>query len=246
VTTAIHAGHDLRPELADRIALDPSTRRREEDPFTDRITRAGGLPIVVHRSRFEVDLNRPRHGCVYLTPEEAWGLDVWSESLTVEQVLRSRRLHDSFYATLAGILDELAALGRFVVLDIHSYNHRRRGPDADPEPPAQNPQVNVGTGSMDRTRWDQVVDRFMDELRQQTVDGRRLDVRENVRFRGGYLTRWVHERYPEQGCALAVELRKDFMDEWTGVADEAHLEQLTDAFATAIPLLLGELACGVV
>src|SRR5687767_4327287 len=74
VTTAIHAGHDLRPELAERIALDPLTRRREEDPYTDRIPAAGGRPIVVHRSRFEVDLNRPRHACVYRTPDEAWGL----------------------------------------------------------------------------------------------------------------------------------------------------------------------------
>src|SRR5688500_8045849 len=54
VTTAVHAGHDLRPEVAAHIALDDRTRRREEDPFTDRITRAGGRPVIVHRSRFEV------------------------------------------------------------------------------------------------------------------------------------------------------------------------------------------------
>ena len=29
---------------------------------------------MVHRSRFEVDLNRPRHQCVYVTPEQAWDL----------------------------------------------------------------------------------------------------------------------------------------------------------------------------
>jgi N-formylglutamate amidohydrolase len=246
VTTAIHAGHDLRPEIAERIALAPDVRRREEDPHTDRITAAGGRPLIVHRSRFEVDLNRPRHTCVYRGPDEAWGLDVWREPLTDEQVERSRRLHDAFYAQLSGLLDDLAAQGRFVVLDIHSYNHRRNGPNEPPSPPAENPEVNIGTGSLDREHWAPVVDRFMTDLGEQLVAGHHLDVRENVRFEGGYLSQWVNERYDGVGCALAVELRKDFMDEWTGASDDRHLDGLTRAFEVAVPLLLGELACGVV
>src|SRR5688500_3911247 len=244
VTTAIHAGHDLRPEVEACMALDDSTRRREEDPFTDRVTAAGGRPIVVHRSRFEVDLNRPRHRCVYHTPADAWGLEVWAEPLTDEEVERSRRLHDAFYALLAGCLDDLAVQGPFVVLDLHSYNHRRDGADAPPAPEAENPDVNIGTGSLDRERWGGLVDHFMDDLGQQVVGGRPLDVRENVRFEGGYLTQWVHERYAGVGCALAVELKKVFMDEWTGVPDEQHLDELTTAFADCVPLLLGQLACG--
>jgi N-formylglutamate deformylase len=246
VMTAIHAGHDLRPEIAQRIALDGGTRRREEDPFTDRITRAGGIPVVVHRSRFEVDLNRPRHQCVYVTPEQAWGLDVWAEPLAEDEIERSRRLHDAFYALLGGVLDDLAAWDRFVVLDVHSYNHRRDGADAPPAPVADSPEVNIGTGSLDRDRWGHVVDRFMDDLGEQTVAGHRLDVRENVAFEGGYLSQWVHERYPDRGCALAVELKKVFMDEWTGVPDDRHLDELTAAFRASVPLLLGELACGTV
>ncbi len=74
--------------------------------------------------------------------------------------------------------------------------------------------------------------------------GHQLDVRENVRFEGGHLCQWVHERYAEVGCALAIELKKTFMDEWTGVPDDRHLEELTGAFAVSVPLLLGELACG--
>ena len=244
VMTAIHAGHDLRPEVAERIALDERTRRREEDPFTDRITRAGGLPIVVHRSRFEVDLNRPRHRCVYEDADAAWGLEVWREPLTEEQTERSRRLHDAFYAMLDGFLDDLALRGPFVVLDIHSYNHRRAGADQSPEPVDGNPEINIGTGSLDRDRWGHIVDRFMGDLTDQVVAGHPLDVRENVRFKGAYLCQHVHERYPDTGCALAIELKKVFMDEWTGAPDHAHLDALTEAFATSVPLLLGELACG--
>ena len=244
VTTAIHAGHDLRPEVAERIALDPLTRRREEDPYTDRITAACGRPIVVHRSRFEVDLNRPRHACVYRTPDDAWGLDLWRQPLTEEQVERSRRLHDAFYALLTGFLDDLAAQGPFVVLDIHSYNHRRDGAEHPAAPEAANPEVNLGTGTLDRDRWGHLVDRFMSDLSEQVVAGHHLDVRENVKFQGGYLTRWVHDRYGERGCAIAVELKKVFMDEWTGARDDHHLDELTAAFTASVPLLLGELACG--
>lgn len=242
LTTAVHAGHDLRPALADRIALDDATRRREEDPFTDRLTAAGGAPVVVHRSRFEVDLNRPRDGAVYTTPDSAWALDVWREPLPESEIERSLELYDGFYKSLADRLDELAQRGPFVVVDLHSYNHRRAGADASPAPEEGNPEVNVGTGSLDRDRWGDLVDRFMDSLAGRSVGGRRLDVRENVRFEGGHLSRWVHERYDGLGCALAVELKKVFMDEWTGVPDDEHLRQLTAALADAVPALLGELA----
>jgi N-formylglutamate amidohydrolase len=245
VTTAIHAGHDLRPELASRTALDEATRLREEDPYTDRLVAAGGTSVVVHRSRFEVDLNRPREGAIYTTPDTAWGLDVWREPLAEAQVARSLALYDDFYAAMTAELDRLARQGPFLVLDMHSYNHRRRGPGTSPAPQEENPDVNIGTGSLDRDRWGHLVDRCIEVLDGREVVGRPLDVRENVRFRGGHLTQWVHERYGDRACALAIELKKVFMDEWTGQLDEVHLGELTDAFADAVPLLLGELACGV-
>jgi hypothetical protein len=77
----------------------------------------------------------------------------------------------------------------------------------------------VGTGSLDRDRWGALVDRFMGDLGAQQVKGHPLDVRENVRFKGGHLARWVHARYPGVGCALAIEMKKFYMDEWTGRAD---------------------------
>jgi len=241
VTTAIHAGHDLRPEVAEHMALDHGTRRREEDPFTDRIARAGGLDIVVHRSRFEVDLNRPRHTCVYTSPEQAWGLDLWHSPLTDEQIERSRRLHDAFYAMLGGFLDDLAARDRFVILDIHSYNHRRGGPGAGPAPEAENPEVNIGTGSLDRDLWGHVVDRFMGDLREQVVAGHRLDVRENVKFSGGELSKWCHREFPQSVCALAIEVKKFFMDEWACELYETEFEAVHGALERASTGVLAEL-----
>ena len=242
MTTAVHAGHELRPAALARIALDDGLRRREEDPFTDRLTTAGGTPVVVHRSRFEVDLNRSRDGAVYTTPDTAWGLEVWREPLPPSELERSLALYDTFYNTLAARLDDLARQGPFVVLDLHSYNHRRDGAHAPPAPTEGNPEVNVGTGSLDRAHWAPVVESFMEHLARREVAGHRLDVRENVRFEGGHLSGWVHERYDGLGCALAIEFKKVFMNEWTGEPDEDHLRQLTRALSDTMPVLLRELA----
>ena len=149
VSTAVHAGHELRAGLVGVVALDPSTRLREEDPFTDRMLGDVGIRAVVNRSRFEVDLNRSREQAVYRRPEEAFGLNVWKRALQPDELEESQRIHDHFYAELSTHLDRLSADGPFLVLDVHSYNHRRHGRDAAPEPIAGNPEVNVGTGALD-------------------------------------------------------------------------------------------------
>ena len=70
-------------------------------------------------------------------------------------------------------------------------------------------------------------------MRAAPFDGGHLDVRENVRFKGGYMSRWINERYAGRGCALAIEMKKIFMDEWTGEVDEAVIAAIGDALATA-------------
>ena len=122
-----------------------------------------------------------------------------------------------------------------MVFDVHSYNHRRGGVDAPPAPAAENPEVNVGTGSLGRDRWAPVVAALVEGLRETTLHGRCLDVRENVKFEGAQLARWIHQRYPGRGCALALEFKKPFMDEWTGAVDPRHLVGLQDALADVVP-----------
>lgn len=159
---------------------------------------------------------------------------------TVRQ--RSLRLYDRFYADLSAVLARAASGARpFVVLDLHSYNHRRGGPDAPPADPAGNPEINLGTGSLDRERWGGLVDRFMADLGTVEVAGRPLDVRENVRFRGGHLSRWVHAAFPGQACCLAVEVKKFFMDERTGELDEAVWAGVQEALAATVLGVLDEL-----
>ncbi|MBN2848426.1 MAG: N-formylglutamate amidohydrolase [Coriobacteriia bacterium] len=234
VALALHAGHALRPEVAARTALSDSDRLREEDPLTDEVARVVPTRIIVKRSRYEVDLNRPRERAIYT---DAWGLAPWTEPLPPDVTERSLMIHDAFYETLAQTVEAvLARHERAVVLDLHAYNHRRSGPEALPDDPAENPEVNLGTGWLEPGRWDPVVDAFVGHM---TAEG--FDCRENVKFRGGYAARWLSERYPERVCPLAIEFRKDFMDEWTGVVDEQALSRIHAAVAALPDVLVSAL-----
>jgi N-formylglutamate amidohydrolase len=242
VAVALHAGHAVRDEVGAALEITEADRLREEDPYTDRWTVIAPTRIVGLRSRFEVDLNRARERAVYRTPEDAWGLRVWRNGLDGEILRRSLAGYDAFYARMRRLLSDLRRrCGRFVVLDLHSYNHRRAGPQGPPGDEASNPQVNLGTGTMDRGRWGPVVNRFIDELRAADFPGGPLDVRENVRFRGGHLARWVHETFPDSGCVLAIEVRKFFMDEWSGAPDEAMIGAVGAALAAAAAAVTQEL-----
>ncbi|MBB3978373.1 hypothetical protein GGQ64_003607 [Rhizobium azooxidifex] len=239
VGTAIHDGHAVRPDILRKMRISEDERLREEDPFTGLTIGDLRNRIVFHQSRFEIDLNRPRDGAVYLRPEQAWGIDVWREQPSPAMVAESLAIHDAYYAMLEAYLRDIEEQhGRFVVLDIHSYNHRRTGPAADPTDPEKAPDINIGTHSMDRERWAPVVDAFIDVARSFDFLGRRLDVRENVAFEGrGQQTRFIHERFPENGCAPAVEFKKIFMDEWTGMPDPRAVAALRELVNASVPAL---------
>ena len=244
VATAIHNGHALRTEVAEIVALSRSERLREEDPFTGQWTSLTDTRLIGLRSRFEVDLNRPREKAVYLEPEDAWGLQVWQERPPKEVVSRSLLQYDAFYAEARRLFLELQRnFGRFVVFDLHTYNNRRQGPRGPAADPELNPEVNVGTGSMDRERWAPIVDRFIADLRAFDFLGRQLDVRENIKFQGGYFPRWTHANFPDSACVLAIEFKKFFMDEWTGQLDptQRQFKTIHRALQSTIPGVLEEL-----
>ncbi len=133
--------------------------------------------------------------------------------------------------------DKVQSHGAVIVYDLHAYNHRRDGPDGDIADPRLNPEVNLGTGTMaDRARWADVVDGFMADLRDGARDAgmEGLDVRENVKFEGGQVGKWIHERYGRDACVLSIEFKKTFMDEWSGEPDRAHLDRLRAALGYAV------------
>lgn len=231
IAAAIHDGHHVREDILRRFAISDADRLREEDPFTGGWASVAPTRVIGLRSRFEVDLNRPREKAVYQTPEDAWGLNVWTDGIPGEEVEKSLAEYDDFYRNLHQLFSAKALeCGRFIVLDFHTYNHRRGGPDAEPADPEANPQVNIGTGTMNREQWAPVVDRFVSDLRSFEFPGGPLDVRENVKFQGGNLGKWAHENFSQSACVLSIEFKKFFMDEWTGEPDP----QLVDAIGAAL------------
>jgi N-formylglutamate amidohydrolase len=230
IAAAIHAGHFVREEVAARLALSSEERLREEDPYTDFLIQWAPTRMVGLRSRYEIDLNRPRETAVYRTPAEAWGANVWTDPLPADAIDRSLASYDLFYGTVEAMLRELVKVHeRVIVLDVHTYNHRRDGAAGTCADPQSNPEVNIGTASMDRRYWAPVVGAVIGQLRGHNYLGRRLDVRENIKFKGGNFCRWIHETFPHQACAIAIEFKKFFMDEWTGEVDRGQLAALRSA-----------------
>lgn len=242
VVTAIHDGHQLRPEVARIMALSEDERLREEDPFTGGWTSIGDTQIIGLRSRFEVDLNRPREKAVYINPEDAWGLDVWKSRPSDIIVKQSLSDYDAFYREAFNVFSELEKhYGHFVVFDLHSYNHHRLGPDKPYDSPELNPEVNLGTGTINMEKWGPLVNRFMNDLKTYNYNSGKLDVRENIKFRGGQFSRWIHENFPQAGCSISVEFKKFFMKEWTGKPDPKQLYLIKQALESTIPGVLEEL-----
>jgi len=234
IVTAIHAGHDVSPEVAALLAIDETDRLREEDPFTDLFAPAKATLVKVGVSRFEVDMNRPRKSAVYLEPSDAWGLDIWRSRPGPDIMRLSLERYDRFHVALRALTaSTIERHGAVLVLDVHSYNHRRGGADAPAADPACNPEVNLGTGAVRGRRCREVADTFIAAMEVQG-----FEVGENVKFAGGHLSHWVAESFPRHTCVLAIEFKKTFMDEWTGVPDPHAIERIRGALTRVMPPMI--------
>lgn len=245
IATAVHDGHLLRDSLQARVKLDDAGRRREEDPLTGLLTCVGDSRLNVRTSRFEVDLNRARNEAVYASPDACWGLDVWQQSsLPADEIAASLALHDRFYAMFAELVERtVKRWGCALLIDLHSYNHRRDGADAAPAAQGDNPDIELGLTTLDADRWGETASRFASALRRHPVHGALPDVRANVRFpTGGHFPEWVYAHWGDKVCTISPEYKKIFMDEWSGQADIAALYALRaglqDAVASVRPEFL--------
>lgn len=244
IAAAVHDGHGMRPALQPYLAIDDATRRRDEDPLTGLLTTVGDVQLRVRASRFEADLNRPRELAISPDPANTWGIKVWDAGLPDTEIERSLAYHDRFYAMVRRLMD--AAIDRFgqvLVLDIHSYNHRRDGADADPADVRENPEIDLGVTTLDHGRHGGLLERFTDALRSVPLQGRAPDVRNNVRYDGGgHFPEWLYATYGDAVCAISLEYKKVFMDEWSGQADIAALYDLRDGLRAAVAAARPELA----
>lgn len=236
LSTAVHAGHSLRDELQPYLYADEEALRREEDPLTDVLASVGDDVFCSYESRFEVDLNRSRERAFATAPEHTWGMRVWEAVPTQEMIDRSLERHDQFYRLMSSwIEDMIAKHGKVLLLDVHSYNHRRPGPDEPPMPPEQNPHIDLGQTTFDASRFGALAERFAHTLAAQPCQGIDLDVRGNVRYPdGGHWPEWVYAQYGDDVCTITLEYKKFFMDEWSGQVSLPILEDLRAGLAVAV------------
>jgi N-formylglutamate deformylase len=242
IGAAIHSGHSVREEIKDLFLISDGERLREEDPFTDKFIEFAPSKIIAESSRFEVDLNRPRDEAVYLSPEDAWGLEIWKERPGDKVIQNSLEIYDKFYSDVKYFLNELLKENKkLFIFDMHSYNHRRNGEDSEPEDPSLNPEINIGSENIDREYWDELITDFKNELCSFNFNGKQLDVRENVKFKGGFFSKWVNDNFGNQICVLAIEVKKFFMDEWTGKPFMEKIELVNEALAYTVTSIIKHL-----
>lgn len=231
---AIHNGHALPEHLLPFNGLPDETRFREEDPHTGTFARLFPNRMVVETSRFALDLNRSPDRAIYQNPEDAWGLNVRSHPLTDDILQGLQQDYSEWYAVLKYEIERMLSFHPFlVVLDLHSYNHLRGGPDAEPDPQEDNPDIILGRNNMPQEYYPHI-DALRALLDGKDFCGKKLDVRCDVKFPGGYLSRWLHNTFPGQLLCLSVEFKKIFMDEWSGKLNPVSTQSLRFSFRSAI------------
>ncbi|MFA7542930.1 MAG: N-formylglutamate amidohydrolase [Candidatus Cloacimonadaceae bacterium] len=214
---AIHNGHGLPESLEPYMGIDEKARRMEEDPYSDLMAMHYPNYIILESSRFAVDLNRPLHRAIYQKPEDAWGLPVRKAPLPPLLLHQLEQYYLDWYKVLKYEVDRLLSFHPFIVIwDFHNYNHRRGGPDTPADPQNENPDIILGRNNMPKEYYP-YVEALREKLDGKEVVGKILDVRCDVKFPGGYLSRWLHDSFPGQVLVLAVEFKKIFMNEHTGM-----------------------------
>ena len=242
IATAIHDGHRMRPSLIPHLAISEQERRRDEDPLTGMLTSAGDVRLRVRSSRFQVDLNRPRGKALSDDPADTWGIRFWNGRLPDEELALAHAEHDRFYAMVTELIDaQVARWGSALLIDIHSYNHRRDGAEADPADPDGNPDIELGITTLDPDRWGDTARRFAEALRRTCILGRPPDVRANVRYpTGGHFPEWVYANWGDKVCTISPEYKKIHMDEWTGQVDIQALEDFRNGLERAVDEVRGD------
>lgn len=230
LAAAVHDGHSIRSELRPYLEIDEETQLREEDPMTGIWACIGDDVFRTTTSRFEVDLNRSRERAVSTKPEDTWGIQVWRELPPEEMIERSLVAHDCFYRLMSDWCERrVRDFGRALVFDIHSYNHCRSGP-GNPASEQGNPDIDLGLTTVNRERFGSVAGAITQYLSRCCVMNRPLDVRANVRYPdGGNFPEWLFANFGDDVCVVTLEVKKIYMDEWSGAVNLPIVYQLLEA-----------------
>jgi N-formylglutamate amidohydrolase len=213
VVVAAHAGHRVRDELLTKMAIEEADRAYEEDTSVDEIAAELPVQMIALDSRYEYDANRIREQAVYLKPFQSWGKKVWQVPPTKEELEICYQKHDEFQEMLDHLVEQISGLtGRALVIDLHSYNHRRPAQQIRSE---AMPTFNLATSAHDQQKHRKALDALAGELRAIDLPGG-VTVKENAVFKkDGALATALEPKYPES-LVVPIEVKKIYMDETTG------------------------------
>jgi uncharacterized protein (TIGR02421 family) len=224
VCTAIHNGHNMRPEILEKCALSDYERWYEEDPFTvDFIT---SFPIVFEGldSRYEYDLNRTPESAVM---EVAWGKQVWNKPLSQSEKALSIEKHQNFYRVVEALAQMLEKkFGAGIIYDIHSYNYKRHK--------RETPVFNIGTERINQEKFGKDAEKWRKELLKIEIPHVDTTSKINDVFFGrGYQLQFVGERF-QNVLVLATEVKKVFCDELSGESFPLVINAIHEGFKKAV------------
>jgi N-formylglutamate amidohydrolase len=246
---AIHCGTKLPPELQKMCLLSDWEKSRIEDFRTEVFLEGMENHVYTEDSRFLYDLNRSKETCLYEKRGDLWGVNIdestlnkkerkelhkpiWAEPFSEELKRACLEKHDLFYSMLSFIAEFfLKHNGNGLFFDMHSYNWKAR---SDPE---KLPDVNLGTEFVDLRKHHEIISTWIRELEKIKIQGRNLVVAENALFKGGYLTRFISEAYPDV-AVLCSEFKKIYMDEDTNQIYAESLEELRQGINKAVNRLI--------
>lgn len=213
IAVAIHAGHRVREEILPYIGLSEDLRMFEEDTGTDFMIQGCHNAVWGLESRAVYDLNRDAEMALPLTPEKFWGAKVYKKIPEPRINERSLARHDAFYLFLGtAIACLLDAYGYCIVYDIHSYNISRQIAKGFEAPPV----FNLGTALLDRLKWRNPIDSWLENLSAVSLPGIQTTIAENKVFSGkGELCRRLCE-WDSRILVLPTEVSKIYMDEIKG------------------------------
>jgi hypothetical protein len=208
VCAAIHDGHHFRSSLWNNCLFSEYERWNEEDPGTGQMVQASPILLVGRDSRFEYDLNRSPHECIYT---KAWGKKLWKHPLSQNERDKSLRKHWNFYRVVEELIGKLEQKhGQALVIDMHSFNINRWK--------RKIPTWNLGTTNIDAARFSEAIASWQNKLQSvQLPYGIPSTVGINDTFGGhGYFLKYITENF-RNTLVLATEIAKVYCDELTGV-----------------------------
>ena len=231
IAVAIHAGHRVRQELVDRMALLPGQRLFEEDTGTDFMIKNQANAVWGLESRAVYDLNRNPDAALPLTPEKFWGTRVYKRQPLPEMNKRSLDNYHDFYRFMGTLVTHMLELfGYCVVYDIHSYNLTRQQANGFESPPV----FNLGTKALNRSKWKLLIESWLENLGAVSLPGIKTSVAENKVFsgKGEFCARLC--KWDSRILVLPTEVSKIYMDELSGAIYPGIIKAVKNGLSMAM------------